>query len=211
MSLIELWCSEVYQPVDQKLLVLVLVFLFLILHFCLCMFFLTTVSLSSAVFFHVHHFGYLHCVTFWRFERRFEGGVVVIAVKIVSMNAIDCSRSWCGMNELSGEWWHLTSVTADWCSLYMMCTEPEDLAGVAATDTASAAGDTASCASEQSVETRRRNKIIVRRTKSSSTPTKMRTCASMPKVSFTFISVIVTCVEHIRSVCWPTLTGLSKT
>ena len=26
-------------------------FLFLILHFCLCMFFLTTVSLSSAVFF----------------------------------------------------------------------------------------------------------------------------------------------------------------
>jgi len=114
-------------------------------------------------------------------------------------------------SELLSEWWRLTSVTADWCSLYVTCTDPDELAGVAATDTTSAAGDTASCASEQqspAVETRRRNKIVVRRTKSSSTPTKMRTSASMPKVSFTFISCVVivighlncsTCVEHSQA------------
>jgi len=66
-----------------------------------------------------------------------------------------------------------------------------------ATDATSAAGDTASCASAQSpiANTRRRNKIIVRRSKSNTpAPSKMRTSVSMPKVrnidSFVTLNII---------------------
>ena len=73
-----------------------------------------------------------------------------------------------------------------------MCLDPEDLMSthaddVSATDTTSAAGDTASYTSEQSgIETRPRRKIVVRRSKSITRPSKMHTSESMPKVSCTF-------------------------
>jgi len=71
-----------------------------------------------------------------------------------------------------------------------MSLDAEDLLSTyteVAADAASGAGDTGSYTSEQSanVETRRRNKIVVRRPKSTSSQSKMRTCKSMPKVSYT--------------------------
>ena len=96
-----------------------------------------------------------------------------------------------------------------------MFTDPEDLfvsrADSSPADATSAGGDTASYTSEQSpvVNTRRRNKIVVRRSKSiTPSPSKMRTSVSMPKVSSTFISFILIniillllqhCVENARS------------
>ena len=79
-----------------------------------------------------------------------------------------------------------------------MFADPEDLfvsrADSSPADATSAGGDTASYTSEQSpvVNTRRRNKIIVRRSKSiTPSPSKMRTSVSMPKVRSTFVRFIV--------------------
>jgi len=78
-------------------------------------------------------------------------------------------------------------------NLMMLCADANDLlsthadiAGGGGGDAVS--GDTGSWTSEQSAgatETRRRNKILVRRPKSTSSQSKMRTSKSMPKVSYT--------------------------
>ena len=54
-------------------------------------------------------------------------------------------------------------------------------------------GDTDSCNSERTsvIETRRGNKIVVRRTKPAPAPSKMRTSASMPKVRCTFSQTLI--------------------
>jgi len=89
-----------------------------------------------------------------------------------------------------------------------MCTDAEDLLSTqtdvtagAAADATSGTGDTGSYTSEQSAstETRRRNKIIVRRPKSTSSPSKMRTSKSMPKVTYTCTRLVIVIITVITS------------